>query len=137
MALLVVTNMTHDFVMAKVQALNTDVEEEVTLDVDGLVVVGFASNRPALRVGDSRKVQLKLFTATDYGLTPASSDSSPSITRVGTGFGYRIVGTMVEQGVSVGAVTLQDESLPTDFTYLMGEKVSLVVDRIGVSFSKV
>ena len=136
MALFVVINMTHDFVMVRIQALNPDVEEEVTLDVDGRVVVGFASNRPALNVGDSRKVELKLFTATDYGLTPSSSDSVPSLTRVGTGFGYRIVGTLVEQGVSVGLVTLQDESLPTDFAYLMGEKVSLMADRIGVRFSK-
>ena len=128
--------MTHDFVVAKVQALNPDVEEEITLDVDGLIVVGFTSNRPALAVGESRKVQLKLFTASDYGLTPASSDSMPSIARIGTGFGYRIVGTLVDQGISVGAVILQDESLSTDFAYLMGEKVSLAADRIGVRFLK-
>lgn len=128
--------MTHDFVVAKVQALNPDIEEEITLDVDGLILVGFASNRPALAVGDSRKVQLRLFTASDYGLTPASSDSAPSIARIGTGFGYCIVGTLVDQGISVGAVILQDESLSTDFAYLIGEKVSLVADRIGVRFSK-
>lgn len=131
-----VINVTHDFVVAKVQALNPDVEEEITLDVDGLIVVGFASNRPALAVGDSRKVQLKLFTASDYGLTLASSDSAPSIARVGSGFGYRIVGTLVDQGISVGNLMLQDESLSTEFAYLMGEKVSLEADRIGVRFSK-
>ena len=129
-------NMTHDFVIAKVRALNPDIEEEITLDVNGLIVIGFASNRPALVVGDSRKVQLKLFTASDYGLTPASSDSVSSIERVGTGFAYRIVGTLVDQGVSIGAVILQDESLSTDFAYLMGEKVSLAADRIGVRFLK-
>ena len=126
--------MTEEFTVAKITALKEDVEEEVTLEVDGLTLVCFAVNRPMLNVGDSRKVQLKLFTVSDYGLVPASDAIEPSIERVAAGFGYHIVGTLVDQGVSVGDVTLRDETLPSDYAYLMGEKVSLTADRIGVRF---
>lgn len=129
-------NMNHDSTIVIVQALSSAIEEEITLDVGGQTLVGFASNRPALAVGDVVAVQFRLFTASDYGLIPINGDVAPSIEKVGGGFGYRIIGTLVEQGVSIGPVILQDESLSTDFAYLKGEKVSLEADRIEVRFIK-
>lgn len=126
--------MTEEFIVAKVMALNQGVEEEVTLDIGGLTLVCFAANRPVLNAGDFWKVQFKLFTVSDYGLVPESNGREPSIERVAAGFGYHIVGTLVDQGVSVRGVTLRDESLLSHYAYLRGEKVSLTADRVGVRF---
>lgn len=126
--------MTSEFTAAEIKALNQDVEEEVTLEVAGITIVGFAANRPSISVGDVRKVQFKLFTASDYRLAAVGDEDIPILERIGVGFGYRIVGKLVDQGVSVGELILQDESLPTECAYLVGKMVSLEVDRIGVRF---
>ncbi|HVZ44335.1 MAG TPA: hypothetical protein VHA82_11040 [Ramlibacter sp.] len=121
----------------------------MTLEVDGRTLVVFAPSRPTLDVGDQRRVLLNLFTTSDYRLTEAGADEEPTIKLIDPDpgesdepvtygepalFRYRIVGTLVDDGVSVGPVMLQHESLSSDNAHLLGKAVSLTSDRIFVQF---
>lgn len=120
---------------AKVLRLSDDIEEEVTLVIDGRKLVCFANMLPyGVKEGQSHQVELIPMVFNDYVIHELSDDISPSFTQIGYSFSYTIVGKLTGNVLNVGSIEFQDDYLLSDFGYLDGKMISWEVDRIDVEF---
>jgi hypothetical protein len=118
---------------AKVERIDEDIEEEVTLVIDGLKLVCFAGVCPyPIEEGKAYPVSLHLVVFDDYMITEVNIDES-SLKRIGQGFSYIVTGRLSEDTLNAG-IAFQDQVFLSDYGYLDGKMVSVKVDRIDAEF---
>ena len=120
---------------AQVIKLSDDVEEKVTLQINGIQLNCFAGICPyPLSEGKSYPVQLELVMLDDYEVMESPGDASPAFVETGKGFAYLIQGRLNGMYLEADGLVFEDEVLQTDFGYLDGKIVTVKVDRIDVEF---
>lgn len=118
---------------AKVEKIDEDVEEEVTLLVQGQKLVCFAGVCPyPIEEGGIYPVLLNLVVFDEY-LVKQAEVASPSIERVGQSFSYVVTGKLFGDTLDAG-ISFQDEIFLRDYGYLDGKMISVQVDRIDAEF---
>jgi len=118
---------------ALLKEIDEHVEEQVTLIMEGVELVCFASLAPyKLKVGLSYPVAFQVFINDEYNLQKTSGTNS-GVERLGNGFRYKLRGRLVGNSIQCG-IPFEDEILESEFGYLQGELVELVVDRIDAEF---
>jgi hypothetical protein len=112
--------------------LGDDIEEEVVVGIGDQVLTCFLSVcRHAITRGNSYEGSLSLWAAD--GLEVHETAGEPSgIVRLGDGFRYRIVG-VVRGPVLDAGIQFEDELFSTEYEYLDGHSVAVVVDRIQLA----
>jgi hypothetical protein len=120
-------------VKAKVEEIGEIVEEEVTLLIDGIEIVCFASICPyVIEEGETYPVSLTLAIFSDYDLHE-SGDEKSSLCQIGNSFSYVITG-FLSDGILDAGIKFFDEVFLSNFGYLDGKMASIRVDRIDVEF---
>jgi len=115
---------------AKVLKLDPDIEEEVTLDVNGIEITCFASVCPfKISVGKEYPVA---FEFDDFDISEQSTEET-SLARLGSDYSYELKGKLDGDTVDVG-IRIRDEFLSSEYGYLDGKFVSLKVGRLDVEF---
>lgn len=120
--------------IAKVIRLNPEVEEEVTVDINGIEVTCFAGLCPyAIEVNKEYPV---MFEFLDYELIEEGSDvehENPYIKRLGKGYSYELGGWLSGDVIDFG-IKIQEELLGIDHAYLDGKYIRLLIDRLDIEF---
>jgi len=120
-------------IMAKVKKIDENIEEEVTLLIDQIEVVCFASVCPyAIKNGGEYPVSMTLNIFCDYNLRE-SKDEQSSLRRIGNSFSYIVTGRICDDILDAG-IKFVDDVFLSDYGYLNGKMVSMQVDRIDVEF---
>jgi hypothetical protein len=120
-------------VRARVEKIDENVEEAVTLSIDRVEIVCFAGVCPyAIKEGETYPVSVTLAIFGDYDLHE-SSDERPSLRQIGNSFSYVATGWLSDDVLDAG-IKFVDEIFLSDYGYLNGKMVSMQVDRIDVEF---
>jgi hypothetical protein len=118
---------------AKIKRIHDNVEEEVTLLIQGLELVCFASHCPyPIKEGATYPVSLSLEVLHSYEVTEAKV-SVPSMKRIDQTFSHVVTGKLDGMTLDAGLV-FQDEIFLSDFGYLDGKMISVKIDRIDAEF---
>ncbi|MDD7912015.1 hypothetical protein PUV47_18950 [Pseudovibrio exalbescens] len=118
---------------AQLKEIGDHVEEQVSLFVNGIEVVCFASIVPyEIQLGRSYPVVFHIFVIDEYRLKKSSSIER-GVERIDNGFRYRLRGRLVGNTIQCG-LPFEDDFLVDEYGYLDGEQVELEVDRIDVEF---
>tara|TARA_Y100000588_G_scaffold311505_1_gene337582 strand:+ start:688 stop:1062 length:375 start_codon:yes stop_codon:yes gene_type:complete len=116
---------------AKVLGLNPDIEEEVTLEVNGIELTCFAGMCPyELNIGQEYPVTFEML---DFELTEQESAEETSTTRVDSTYAYKLLGRLNGGTIDAG-LKICDEFLESDYAYLDGQFICLCVERLDVEF---
>lgn len=118
---------------AKLIKLNTTIEEEVTLLVEGEVIECFASFCPYnLEVGKTYEVELSLNLPQDYKIKKIEPTEVRAIKK-GRGFAYYLYGNLEDEKFQT-FTTLFDENIHYEHPDLNNHFICLEVERIDASF---
>jgi hypothetical protein len=123
--------------VAKFLSQDLNIEEEVTIDVLGQILVCFANVVPYQIVMDNfYPVELHPKIFNDYILYAASvSEEGLGLVREGDGYAYKISGFLSGSRLScTNGLVFYDENFMIDFPYLDRCWVVWVVDRLDVEF---
>ncbi|GLR04989.1 hypothetical protein [Vibrio hyugaensis] len=116
---------------AKVLGLNPDIEEEVTLEVNGVELTCFAGMCPyELNIGQEYPVTFEML---DFELTEQESTEETSMTRVDSTYAYKLLGRLNGNTIDAG-LKICDDFLESDYAYLDGQFICLCVERLDVEF---
>lgn len=116
---------------AKVLGLNPDIEEEVTLEVNGIKLTCFAGMCPyELNIGQEYPVTFEML---DFELTEQESAEETSTTRVDSTYAYKLLGRLNGGTIDAG-LKICDDFLESDYAYLDGQFICLCVERLDVEF---
>lgn len=116
---------------AKVLGLNPDIEEEVTLEVNGIELTCFAGMCPyELNIGQEYPVTFEML---DFELTKQESAEETSTTRVDSTYAYKLLGRLNGGTIDAG-LKICDDFLESDYAYLDGQFICLCVERLDVEF---
>ncbi|MFV8457240.1 hypothetical protein ACNO5M_19415 [Vibrio owensii] len=116
---------------AKVLGLNPDIEEEVTLEVNGIELTCFAGMCPyELNIGQEYPVTFEML---DFELTEQESAEETSTTRVDSTYAYKLLGRLNGGTIDAG-LKICDDFLESDYAYLDGQFICLCVERLDVEF---
>ena len=113
--------------------IDKNVEEEVTLELNGSEITCFASICPyQIQEGKGYPVSFELEIFDDY-FVEESEEEKASIKRIGNSFAYWVTGKL--EGAAINSVIpFEDEILLSDYGYLNGKYIRIKVDRIDVEF---
>lgn len=118
-----------------VEAVSSEIEEEVSISVCGHRLICFASYLPySLEVGRIYPAEFLPMIFNDY-LVKEVSDVEPAVVREGEGYSYQIIGELKSGCLEVGELSFCDEHLLADFGFLEGRMVSWKIDRLDILFS--
>ena len=119
--------------IALLKSVGEEVEEKVSLKVNGLVVTCFAGYCPnKICVGNEYPVVFELMIFNDYEVEEVESKCC-GVERIENGFSYWIKGRLCKGEIDCG-IKFSDEILLSDYGYLDGKFVRVKVDRIDVEF---
>ncbi|AMA74301.1 MULTISPECIES: hypothetical protein [Aneurinibacillus] len=122
--------------LALVKRLDPHIEEEVTLEVEGIEFTGFTSVCPyEIEVGKSYPVSIG-FTILDELEIRVIYDEKKELERIGSGYKYYIRGILNRDSIDAGITILDEDEYFADYLGLIGKYVELQVDRISVEFLK-
>lgn len=114
--------------------IDEDVEEQVLLDVQGHHITCFASICPyPINVGEKYRVGFYLFVVDEFCPSEIHGEHAPSITQIGSGFSYSLVGRLSGDILDCG-IQIADEVFREQYSYLDGKMIQLKIDRIDVEF---
>ena len=120
-------------ITAFVKSIDENVEEQVTLIVDGVEITCFASVCPyEIIEGKTYPVEFEIMLNDDYEIEQVDSASS-QIQKIGSGFAYKLSGEMLDGTIDCG-IPFYDDYLISEYGYLKGKLVSLNIDRMDVEF---
>jgi hypothetical protein len=119
---------------AKLLSLSTSIEEEVTVDIAGSVIVGFSTVCPY-------KISANNIYPVELGLTflegeeiDEVSEEKYGLERVGDTYQYMLFGKVSDGAVDIGkGIKIADEYFKVN-TYLEGSFVKVAADRITIDF---
>jgi hypothetical protein len=120
---------------AKLLRVNTEIEEEVLLQIGGWELLCFAGICPyPIREGQEYSVALSFVVLDDYEVRESSCDLQPCVRSMGSGFAAELVGRLNGNRLSVGPIEFEDDVLLSDYGYLDGKLVRVKADRISAEF---
>ena len=121
--------------IATVMKIDPNIEEKVTLLIEGIEVLGFASVCPyAIREGNQYPVRIG-FTVLDEFEVKEIHDNSKAVLTLAQGFSSIIRGVLGEDGTIDAGIRIKD-SILEDYSNLIGKNVEFRVDRISIEFLK-
>ncbi|MBH5317210.1 hypothetical protein I6N90_05225 [Paenibacillus sp. GSMTC-2017] len=123
--------------MAKVVEMSPIIEEEVTLEIDGIEIVTFANLCPfELIVGEVYQIELDL-TILDEFIIKKVDWEEYKIHQEGNGLSYTLQGKLDidNRALDAGGITFEiDSEFLMDYGYLHEQYVQIRVNRITVDF---
>lgn len=118
---------------AILKSVDSDIEEQVTLIINGIEVTCFVGFCPyKLEIGNEYPVEFEMSIFGDYSVNQ-SDFKEQLVTQIDNGFAYLLSGKLDGNTVDCG-IPFEDEVLLTDFGYLNGKFVDFQVDRVDVEF---
>lgn len=120
--------------MALVKGLDPQIEEEVTLEIEGVELTGFAIVCPyEIELGKSYPVSIG-FTILDELIIREIKENRKELERIGLGYEYYIRGFLQEDSIDAGIVLIDEDEYFLDFPQLIEKNVEMKVDRISIDF---
>lgn len=121
---------------AVVKRLDPHIEEEVTLEVEGIEFTGFAFICPyEIEVGRRYPVSIG-FTILEGLIIREIYDDKKELERIDEGFQYYLRGLLQEDSIDTGVVFTDEDEYFADYPDLLGKYVEMKVDRISIEFLK-
>lgn len=119
---------------AMVKKLDPSIEEEVTLDIQGIEFTGFATICPyEIEVGNMYPVTIG-FTILDDIIMNEAKDQRIGLEYLDSGYRYCIKGVLNETSIDAGIIIEDDEDYFKDYRYLINKLVEFQVDRMNIEF---
>lgn len=119
--------------LATVKNLDPNIEEEVTIVVEGIEILGFAIICPyQIYEGNQYPVSIGLTVLDEFDVKEISSNVK-EIIRISDGFATIIRGVLEEEGFVDAGIRIQDDLLK-EYAYLAGKYVEFRVDRVSIEF---
>ncbi|MQR94643.1 hypothetical protein [Fictibacillus phosphorivorans] len=119
---------------ALVKRLDPQIEEEVTIEIEGIEYTGFAFICPyKIEVGKSYPVSIG-FTILNELMIREIQGEKKEIERIGLGYEYYIRGLLHEDKIDAGLVFTDDDEYFFDYPELMDKYIEKKVDRISIEF---
>lgn len=119
---------------ALVKRLDPQIEEEVTIEIEGIEFTGFAFICPyKIEVGKSYPVSIG-FTILNELMIREIQGEKKEIERIGLGYEYYIRGLLHEDKIDAGLVFTDDDEYFSDYPELMDKYTEIKVDRISIEF---
>lgn len=117
--------------IAKVIGFNPDIEEEVTLEVDGVELTCFAGVCPyELILGGEYPISFEML---DFEVAEQKKSEDISLKRIGNTYAYELRG-MLTAGVIDAGIKVSDEFLEHNYSYLDGKYIIIKTERLDVEF---
>ncbi|GIN95562.1 hypothetical protein J6TS1_14320 [Siminovitchia terrae] len=121
---------------ALVKRLDPQIEEEVTIEIEGIEFTGFAFICPyKIEVGKSYHVSIG-FTILDELMIREIQGEKKEIERIGLGYEYYIRGLLHEDTIDAGIVFTDEDEYFYEHPELVEKNVEMRVDRISIEFLK-
>ncbi|SIR56143.1 hypothetical protein [Priestia flexa] len=119
---------------AKVKKLDEHLEEEVTLDIDGVVFTAFIDICPyEIKEGQDYPVNISFTIFNDLHIR-LIENRVKELERIQESYRYLIRGIVREGLVDAGLRVVDEEGYLDDYPEIIGEYAEIKVDRIGVEF---
>lgn len=120
---------------AKVVKLDSYIEEEVLLEINGIQITCFICLCPyRLEEGKTYPVELSFVFLDDETFKEIQIEKYEVKKLDNAGFKYKLTGKVVEGCLDIGnGIKIEDEMFE-EFKYLEGSFIELIVDRISVDF---
>ncbi|QBJ84372.1 hypothetical protein C7M23_00875 [Bacillus subtilis] len=119
---------------AFVKGLDSHIEEEVILEIEGIEFTGFSSVCPyEIELGKKYPV-LVGFTILDELVIRESIEKTKELEQIGLGYQYYIRGILQEDSIDAGIVLTDEDEYFSEYPYLIGKNVEMKVDRISIEF---
>ena len=123
--------------MALVKRLDPQIEEEVTIEIEGIEFTGFAFICPyKIEVGKSYPVSIG-FTILNELMIREIQGEKKEIERIGLGYEYYIRGLLHEDTVDAELIFTDEDDYFTDYPELMDKYIEIKVDRISIEFIRI
>ncbi|CAB1212596.1 hypothetical protein [Acinetobacter bouvetii] len=107
------------------------VEESIWIEVNGLILNVFCSDYNFIfKTGCMYQVELDYEIFDEYQID--ITETLPQFRKIDQSFAYEIIGRLDNGVLTVGDISFEDECLLSDFAYLDGKKIRLIVDRIKI-----
>lgn len=120
--------------MALVKRLDPQIEEEVTIEIEGIEFTGFAFICPyKIEEGKSYPVSIG-FTILNELMIHEIQGEKKEIERIDLGYEYYIRGLLHEDKIDAGIVFTDDDEYFSEYPELMGKYSEIKVDRISIEF---
>lgn len=120
---------------AKLIGLDEAIEEEVTLEVNGVKFTGFSSVCPYnIIIGNSYLVEVYLTFLGSENFVEIKNEEY-SLSQLNRSYAYLLRGQVHDNYIDVGHdVQFNSNGLFSDYPYLSGKFVEVAVDRLDVEF---
>jgi hypothetical protein len=119
---------------AQVKRLDPQIEEEVTVEIEGIEFTGFSFICPyKIELGKSYSVSIG-FTILDELMIREIQGEKKEIERIGLGYEYYIRGLLHDDAIDAGIVFTDEDEYFSDYPELVEKHVELRVDRISIEF---
>ncbi|MFK4345236.1 MULTISPECIES: hypothetical protein [unclassified Paenibacillus] len=118
---------------ALVKAIDSNIEEEVRVEINGIEFTGFVDCFPYLiNTGSYYPVEIGITVLDDLELKEIN-ESVQEIEQIGNGFGYFIRGEL-DGNCCLNSVMIFQDDWFLEYSYLGGKYVEIMVDRISIEF---
>jgi len=112
--------------------INNNIEEEITLEVNGIEVICFANVCPYdIEVGEKYPVMFSSMTFDDYNVKELHEEIK-SLKKTDNAYSYVVKGKL-EGEMVLSVIDIVDDGL-LDYKYLDGSYVEFKIDRLDVEF---
>ena len=119
-----------------VKRLDPQIEEEVTIEIEGIEFTGFAFICPyKIESGKSYPVSVG-FTILDELMIREIQGEKKEIERIGLGYEYYIRGLLHEDTIDAGIVFTDEDEYLSEHPELTDKNIEMRVDRISIEFLK-
>lgn len=119
---------------AKLVGLSKTMEEEVTVNISGITIVGFSTVCPyKISVGNTYPVELGLVFLDDVKINKISEDQY-GLERIDNSYKYLLYGKVIKGCIDLGHNILISDDYFDEYSYLEGSFVKIIADRISVDF---
>ncbi|MBE0343127.1 hypothetical protein E4V51_21735 [Paenibacillus sp. 28ISP30-2] len=120
--------------LAIIKRLSPHIEEEVTLEIQGIEFTGFSFVYPyEVEVGKEYSVSIG-FTILDELVIREIHDEKKELEPIGLGYQYYIRGFLQEDSINAGIVFSDEDEYFVDYPDLIGKYVEMKVDRSSIEF---
>ncbi|MEW6978897.1 hypothetical protein QQS15_07325 [Bacillus pumilus] len=117
-----------------VKRLDPQIEEETTIEINGIEFTGFADICPyEIEEGKSYPVSIG-FTILDELIIHEIPIEKKEIERIDSGYEYYLRGLLKEDKIDAGIIFTDEDDYFIDFPELINKNVEIKVDRISIEF---
>ncbi|WP_176343427.1 hypothetical protein [Priestia aryabhattai] len=119
---------------AKIKNLNENLEQEVTLDINGVVFTAFIHICPyEIKEGQRYPVSIGFTMIHDLRVR-LNANRLKELERVGEAYMYVIRGIVREGFIDAGLHIIDEDGYLDNYPEVMGKYAEMKVDRLGVEF---